>query len=387
MSPLYIGTPEGDDTGFATVRRLFSAQFARRRGSVTVKVIHVMGRFAASGTERQLAGMLLAAARTREWEPTLCVLRAGEPYAAEMAAAGIPLIEFDAHDADPRRLASLRRVLTSGDHDVVHSSLYGANALTRLSLLGSSRPPVVVSERRVEDWRSRPARAVDRALRPVTDEWIGNSGDVADFVVRAHGAPRERVHVIRNGIDTGVFHPGGDTGAPRPARGGPVRIGSVGRLIPVKGFDVLVEAARRLAPDLDAEYVVVGAGAEKEALERQAEGLPISFPGGLHDPAAVADFLRTLDVFVLPSRSEGLPNVVLEAAACGLPVVATRAPGIEGAAADVVLVDPDDVVGLAEALRRQAEHPVVARPLGVQSFEEVARGHREVYAAAAARRS
>ncbi|WP_091546843.1 glycosyltransferase [Modestobacter sp. DSM 44400] len=343
-----------------------------------------MGRFAASGTERQLAGMLVAAARTGQWEPTLCVLRAGEPYAQEMAAAGIPLVEYDASDADPRRLTALRRTLTSGDYDVVHSSLYGANALTRLSLLGPSRPPVVVSERRVEDWRSRPARLVDRALKPVTDMWIGNSPDVADFVVRVHGAPRSRVHVIRNGIDERIFRPGSH---PRPERSGPVRIGSVGRLIPVKGFDVLIEAARSLVPDLHVEFVVVGEGAEREALERQALGLPITFPGGLHDPAQVADFLRTLDVFVLPSRSEGLPNVVLEAAACGLPVVATRAPGIEGAAADAVLVDPDDAPALAAALRDQVLHPVPARPLGVQSFEAVARAHRDVYAAAAARRS
>jgi glycosyltransferase involved in cell wall biosynthesis len=334
-----------------------------------VKVIHVMGRFAASGTERQLAGMILAAAQAGLWEPTLCVLRTGEPYAREMAAAGIPLVELEGRDTDPRRLTSLRRTLTSGEHDVVHSSLYGANAVTRLSLLGSSRPPVVVSERRVEDWRSRPARALDRALRPVTDEWIGNSADVGDFVVRAHGAPRERVHVIRNGIDTTVFHPGA---TPRARAAGPLRIGAVGRLVPVKGFDVLIEAARRLTPELDAEFVVVGEGPERAALERQAEGLPVRFPGALQAPAAVADFLRTLDVFVLPSRSEGLPNVVLEAAACGLPVVSTRAPGIEGAAADTVLVEPDDVEGLAAALRAQALHPVPARPLGVQSFEAAA---------------
>jgi glycosyltransferase involved in cell wall biosynthesis len=346
-----------------------------------VKVIHVMGRFAASGTERQLAGMLRAAAGSGLWEPTLCVLRTGEPYAHEMAAAGIPLIELDGRDVDPRRLVSLRKTLSSGRYDVVHSSLYGANAVTRLSLLGASRPPVVVSERRVENWRSRPARTLDRVLRPVTDQWIGNSADVADFVVRAHGAPPSRVHVIRNGIDDHVFRP---LAVPRQQRSGPARIGSVGRLVPVKGFDVLIEAARSLAPELDVEFVVVGEGPERSALERQAHGLPVSFPGALHDPGEVAGFLRTLDLFVLPSRSEGLPNVVLEAAACGLPVVATRAPGIDGAAADALLVPPDDAVALARALRVRVLDPVPARPLGVQSFQAVARAHRDVYAAAAA---
>lgn len=352
-----------------------------------MKVLHVMGRFAASGTERQMAGMLLAAAAEGTWEPTLCVLRAGEPYAREMERAGIALVELDGSDADPRRLLALRALVRSEGYDVVHSSLQGANAVTRLALLGPGRPATVVSERRVEDWRGRPARALDHALARVTDEWIGNSADVADFVVHAHGAPPTRVHVVRNGIDAAVFHPGDRPLRPTGRREGPARIGSVGRLVPVKGFDVLVEAARSLQGEVDAEYVVVGDGPEREALERRAAGLPVRFPGALHEPADVARFLRGLDVFVLPSRSEGLPNVVLEAAACSVPVVATRAPGIDGAAAGAVLVPADDPAALAAALRSQVDDPVAASPLGVGTFSDVARGHRAVFDAALARRA
>lgn len=351
-----------------------------------MRVLHVMGRFAASGTERQLAGMLVAAAAEGIWEPTLCVLRRGEPYAGELAAAGIPLVELDGHDADPRRLRALRREVLAGGYHVVHSSLQGANALTRLALLASRRPATVVSERRVEDWRGRGARVLDHALSRVTEEWIGNSADVADFITAAHGAPRERVHVVRNGIDGDVFHPG-DRPRTRPGvREGRARVGSVGRLVPVKGFDVLVEAVRSLGDDVDAEYVVLGDGPERDALERAAQGLPVSFPGAVHDPGAVADFLRTLDVFVLPSRSEGLPNVVLEAAACGVPVVATSAPGIEGAAPGAVLVAPDDPRALAGALRAQLRDPVGPGQAGAGTFSDVARAHRVVFDAALARR-
>lgn len=361
-----------------------------------------MGRFAASGTERQLAGMLEAVVRGGQWEPTLGVLRSGEPYARELERAGVPLLEFGAgSDADPRRLLALRQAVRDGGFDVLHSSLYGANAVTRLSLLGR-RPPLVVSERRVEDWRSRPASALDRGLRFATDQWIGNSPDVADFIVRTHRAPRARVHVIRNGIDGEVFHP-------RPAGDrapGPLRVGSVARLIRVKGFDVLIEAVRRLGhrdvdqrdadhrdadhldvDHLDVEYLVVGEGPERAALEAQARGLPVRFVGELHEPAAVADFLRSLDVFVLPSRSEGLPNVVLEAAMCGLPVVSTTAPGLKDAAADAVLVAPDDVEALAGALRRQLRERVPARAVDLRTFTEVADGHAEVFTAAALRRA
>lgn len=351
-----------------------------------MKVLHVMGRFAASGTERQLAGMLLAAAAGGHWEPTLCVLRAGDDYAHQMREAGVPVVETAlASDADPRRLTGLRTLARRGRFDVVHSSLYGANLLTRLALAGPRRPPVVVSERRVEDWRPAPARLLDHALRPLADEFIGNSADVGDFIRRVHGAPPERVHVIRNGIDGSVFHPGSDgERAPRPD--GRVRVGSVGRLVQVKGFDVLVEAVRRLDGTLDAEYVVVGEGPERARLEEAARDLPVRFAGELRDPRDVADFLRSLDVFVLPSRAEGLPNVVLEAAACGVPVVATEAPGLSDAAAGAVLVPPDDAGSLADALRRQAESPVPASPRDVQTFDEVARAHRRVFESAVRRR-
>jgi glycosyltransferase involved in cell wall biosynthesis len=100
----------------------------------------------------------------------------------------------------------------------------------------------------------------------------------------------------------------------------------------------------------------------------------------------VADFLRSLDVFVLPSRAEGLPNVVLEAAACGVPVVATEAPGLSDAAAGAVLVPPDDPGALADALHRQAVSPVPASPRDVQTFDEVARAHARVFESALRRR-
>ena len=77
----------------------------------------------------------------------------------------------------------------------------------------------------------------------------------------------------------------------------------------------------------------------------------MSFPGAIAGAGAVADYLRGLDLFVMPSRYEGLPNVVLEALACGVPVVATSVPGMvrrPGSAAR--LVRPDDPLALADAI-------------------------------------
>ena len=153
----------------------------------------------------------------------------------------------------------------------------------------------------------------------------------------------ERVHHVLNGVDPlePVRPPGGDV---------PVVV-ALGRLTAQKGFDVLLEAVRALVADgIRLRVVVAGEGREAAALERAAAGLPVSFPGFADYPRAV---FAVADVFVLPSRVEALPLVLVEAVSAGLPAVATDVGDVREALGDVaVVVPPDDPVALAVGLRR-----------------------------------
>lgn len=159
-----------------------------------------------------------------------------------------------------------------------------------------------------------------------------------------------KVHVVRNGVDD-VF-----LAVPREARAenAPVRIGAIGSLIPRKGFDVLLRAIHHMR-HVPAELTIVGAGPEKNALMAQVVALGVeervTFAGEL-PPADVPEFLASLDIFVLSSRSEGRPNVVIEALAAGLPVVSTDLPGVAGLIGDTTgwRVPTDDAVALGAAL-------------------------------------
>jgi glycosyltransferase involved in cell wall biosynthesis len=354
----------------------------RDRQHGALRVLHVIARMPAAGTERQLAGMLRAAHKKGLWHATLCVLYPGYALSSEIRADGIPVLELRGRDPlHVRRLHQLRRLVRSGDYDVVHSSLWGANAFTRLAALDWNRPAVVASERRVEDFRGRPRRVIDRALRPVTDAYIGNSSAVGDFVQRAHDVDSAAVHIVPNGIDRAVFTPDGRMSR---APGAPVRLGGVGRLVHQKGFDVLLDALPAVLAHHDVELRIAGQGEERAALERRAVGLPVRFVGLLETPAAVAAFLRDLDLFVMPSRYEGLPNAVLEALACGLDVVATDAPGMRAALGDGgSLVPPDDPVALANAITDALSDRRPTPAAAIPSFADVAEAHLRVFEAAA----
>jgi glycosyltransferase involved in cell wall biosynthesis len=266
----------------------------------------------------------------------------------------------------------------------MHSSLWGANVFGRIAAATRrQRPAIVISERSVEDFRSAARRTVDRALRRWTEEYIANSNDVAEFVARAHGVSADRVTVIRNGIDQSIFFPESD--APRD-REGPARLGAVGRLIPEKGLDVLLAAMPEIVATQPVELTVVGDGPERMALQQMARGFPVLFAGYKSAQSDVASFLRSLDVFIMPSRWEGLPNALLEALACGIPVVATDVPGMaEAAGGDVMLVPPDQPAALAEAVCRAISSP--DRPtVNPNSFDDVAAAHLAVFERAHARR-
>lgn len=350
-----------------------------------LSVLHVISRMPPWGTELQLAG-LLKAAHGRQWNATLCVLYPGFPLTQEVRDAGVPVIELDGSSRfHLDRSRDLRSVARSGRYDVVHSSLWGASAFARLAVAGPGRPAVVMTEQRVEDFRPRRRRAADRLLRNLTDEWTGNSSDVCSFIVRAHNAPPSRVHLLRNAVDADVFHPAEDRLVRESS--GP-RIGTLGRLVHQKGLDVLVTAVRLVVREREVQVEIAGEGELRADLERAAADLPVTFLGRIDGPHAVADYLRSLNLFVMPSRYEGLPNAMLEALACGVPVVATAAPGMaEATDHQVELVAPDDPKALAQAIVAAVDRPTVTEPSAWPSFHEAAAAHLEVFRMALCRRA
>ncbi|MBS0241483.1 MAG: glycosyltransferase [Proteobacteria bacterium] len=196
--------------------------------------------------------------------------------------------------------------------------------------------------------RLRLAKSASRVLRP---ERIAVSDAIAARLQRIY--PDARVTVIPPGIDTDRFElKDRSLARDRLALSSDWRIvGSAGRLVPVKAFDRLVAALAVLPASVHA--VIAGDGPERAALEAQARQLGVA--DRLHLLGHRDDLEQVLpafDLFCLPSLNEGLPRSVLEAQACGLPVVATAVGAMDQAIAPDagLLVPPGDATALARAI-------------------------------------
>jgi glycosyltransferase involved in cell wall biosynthesis len=199
-------------------------------------------------------------------------------------------------------------------------------------------------------------------------------------LLRPRGRAGARTDVIPSGVDTDVFRPTAARGEAKTRLGlpgaGPV-IGTVGRLEPRKGTATLVEAVAvlRNGGHHDAMLVVVGDGPLRRELGAAAERLGIQehvrFLGDRGDVDAV---LAALDVFVLPSRTEGMSNALLEAMAMAHPVVATAVGGTPEVVADGqsgLLVPADDPGTMAAAIARLLDAPGLAARLGAAARQTV----------------
>lgn len=198
------------------------------------------------------------------------------------------------------------------------------------------------------------------------------------------GARPERVHTIVNGYNTSVFRPG-DQAQARAELGLPASgkvIVYVGRFVEAKGLRELITAFEALArEDGSARLVFIGDGVMKDRLMALVNGSEpggrILVPGGMA-PHEVARWICASDVLTLPSWSEGYPNVVVEALACGRPVVATDVGGTREIvhAGNGLLIPPRDPerlkVALADALARDWDHAGIAAAMQ-RSWDDVAR--------------
>jgi len=207
---------------------------------------------------------------------------------------------------------------------------------------------------------------------------VANSQGLAALARKTAGPTP--IAMIPNGVDTTHFSP---APVPAPAASGesgwsgPARLLFVGRVVHQKGLDVLLDALAQLAPGPEYTLDIVGDGPLRPALAEQAARLGLAERvrfSGWASRAAMPEVLRRADVFVFPSRDEGMPNAVLEAMASGLPVAATRIAGNEELVGDGetgFLVAPDDAAGLAAALGRLLADRALCRRLGAAGRQRV----------------
>jgi len=261
--------------------------------------------------------------------------------------------------------------------DGVISFLPRANFANILSYRGPRKngESVLISQRNITteiyplgSLRGSLGRMMIRCLYNRADQIICNSPETAtSLTVMGVNAPRP---VIPNPQDLEGIRKMGNEGPSGIWRTqDKPRIIAVGRLIPQKGHDILLQALRRLKDDMDFECQIVGLGVLRAQLEQQVQRLGLSghvhFAGWLDNPFAA---MREADVFVLPSRWEGFGNVIVEAMALGLPIIATNCKGSpdwilqEGQSG--LLVNSEDPLALYHGLRQINTDPELRQSLG-----------------------
>jgi len=209
------------------------------------------------------------------------------------------------------------------------------------------------------------------------NRYIAVSKDIADYLIKAIGVRECHVSLIPNGVDTDQFAPASET--PAAVKDCPFipgqhwMIGTVGRLQTVKNQPMLARAfVRLLQTHAEAasrvRLVIIGEGplrVEIEEILAQAGFARYAWIPGARDD--VADILKILDCFILPSRAEGTSCTLQEAMACGLPIVATAVGGTPDLVEDGttgILVAPDDDFALADAIWRYYSSPEIVRSHG-----------------------
>lgn len=295
-----------------------------------------------------------AAALLRAGHEVLAIILKGTPFEHELRALGIQVV-VTRWPRKPLPFAwmqaqTIRRAATDFGAEIAIG--FASKGLTPAQIAFQGRMPVLT---RCGATRSSTVRKLLNA-----DGVIATSDEMRAIILDM-GMPADRVHLLPNFL-TGDARDHSDTAGSVPT------VGGLGRLVPRKGFDLLVGACGILrSRGLDHRLVIGGKGAQATRLAQQARNLGVeaSFPGWI-DNARKPAFFDDIDVFVCPSRDEPFGFIYLEAMQAGVPVVTTDTVGarfIFTAGTDALLVPQDDAEAMADAIARLLEDPSLRRRL------------------------
>lgn len=350
--------------------------------SPPARVFHLITELDTGGAQAALYRLLSRLDQNRFSPVVACFYNGDKAFGQQIRGLGIPVVDLSTRQRKWRldALWRLYRLLRHEHPQLLHTWLYHANIAGRVIGRLAGIPAILSAERNIQlssPWRDY----LNRLTAPLARRITCVSQSVADYAISHIGLPSQKIRVIPNGVDMELYARLPDKTVARPQFDLPrdgLLIGAVGRLHPVKNFDLLIRAFASLIPAFpQASLILIGDGPLRQELTRLAEelglvqGRDIYFLG---DQRAIPILLSTLDIFTLPSRYEGMPNAVLEAMASGLPVLSTASGGTLEIIQDNInglLVPPGNLPALKEALIRLLSDQDLRLRLGKAARERV----------------
>lgn len=354
---------------------------------MTQRVLLMTGSLGPGGTELAVMTLARGLAERGRVEPLLCLLGSGGDFTASLRRHGVTVHELGISGrirmpGNSRRLNELGPLVAHHRIRIVHTFLFDADYYG-MKAARRGRPWGVITTRRAIKRGKFFHLLGYRLTNRLVDKIICNSEAVKRFTLDKEGASPSKVLVIPNGVDLERFTSGnGDPLRKRLGVGeGELLIGTVGTIKKVKGQAVLIEAVAPLLQRRPGLKLVLAGEVTRgygDDLRRRVEELGLDgrvlFPGVIQD---IPDLLAGLDLFVLPSLSEGMSNALLEAMAAGKPIVATGAGG-SGENLDQgrcgLVVPPGDAAALGGAIEQMIADPDRRSELGARAAR---RAHEE----------
>jgi sugar transferase (PEP-CTERM/EpsH1 system associated) len=354
-----------------------------RPAQAPVKVAHIVLALNMGGLERVILRLIERTDRSR-FAPMICALDEPGELSSLLEKLDVPMVVLGRKTGIDLDLAlRLSTFLQKEGIRIVHTHnagphFYGAIAANFVRLRQGHGPRVLHTKHGPPVWSSRWTPRLNQLSSWLSDRVIAVSDHTREIALTTEGVRPDKLFTVVNGVDPDEYAPGGDQAAARRRLGVPqggVHIGCVARLQPVKDHATLIDAFARLREKRDDVYLtLVGEGATRQGLEEQVARLnlreAVFFAGARLD---IPEILPAFDIFALSSLTEGISLTLIEAAAAGLPIVATNVGG-NGQIIDELksgrLVPPRDPDALATALHAMVCDPDRAT-LGMRGRQRV----------------
>jgi glycosyltransferase involved in cell wall biosynthesis len=329
------------------------------------RLLYVVGQLGAGGLERQLYLLLKSLDRDR-YQPHVVVwnFNPDDTYVSVIDKLGVPLHSFHRSVSQAGKMLAFRRIVRELSPEVIHSYSFYTNIAVSWASIGTRI--IAVGGLRSNFINDKSSCGI--LLGSLCARWPRNQ--IFNNIAAANKARRlqsffspSKIFVVQNGVDLQEFR-----NTPLPTNGR-ARIVGAGSLIPLKCWDrLLIAAASLKRKTLDFQIEIAGDGPLRDSLERHARALGlidrVKFVGQIND---ISGFIASSTFLAHTSNTEGSPNVVMEAMACGRPVLATDAGDTRSLVEDGItgfVVRRGDDIELTDRLAKLVQDRDLCRRMG-----------------------